>query len=329
MDKANFDIWEIIEKKLFGYLTEDETLFLSTWLNNSKENRRIFEIIENINYKAPESFHEIKKITFSKIHSTIQAEKANARKLKIRRYGIAASLAILLGFTGIHYFINKDAHIACIETKVPYGQRTKITLSDSTIVYLNSGSSLKYPAQFKNKSRAVTLQGEAYFEVKKSDKHQFIVQTESVNVRVFGTHFNVKSFPNEDLFETILIEGSVGIYAKPTTGNPQIVRLTPNQKATYNVKSGQMNVSNVEAKLMVSWKDGRFYFEKETLASITKSLERHFNVPIFIVSDELSHTEFAGLFDKNKTIYQILDIMKRHNKFNYKTLNDSIIIYAK
>lgn len=328
MAEGEQEIWEIIEQVLNGNSTEYTNRLLEDWMNSSNENRKAFEALKKIGFKYPSNFQEIKSNSFAKLQSRIIEEKTQ-RKLIIWRYSAVASIAILIACTFFGLFFYKSDSfnkVPIIETKIPFGQKSKITLPDGTIVLLNSGSYLKYPVQFTGGQRKLFLKGEAYFEVTKDAKHPFIVETDLINIKVFGTHFNVKSYPEDNLFETILVEGSVGIYKSMNDNEKDIVRLLPNQKATYNRRTNKIDLINANAELAVTWKEGNHYFENATLATITKELERSFNVPIVINSSELQNTAFFGLFDKKKSVYQILDGIAKYGNFSYKLRNDTIVI---
>lgn len=323
----NDKILEIIEKIQNNTLSEDEKIIYENWLNESEENRRLSGFLMQVEYKAPENEAEIKANAYKRVLSVVREEKI-VRRLKIWRYSAVASIALLITVSLFKFFSPSQNHRdeVYLETQVQYGQRTKVTLPDHTIVVLNAGSYLKYPPRFEGKTRKVTLKGEAYFEVAKDAEHPFIVETGSLDVKVYGTHFSIKSYPEEDIVETTLVEGSVGLF--DTKGSTEMVRLKPNQKALFNKQTNKLQLQTVNALLETSWKEGRYYFKKETLPVIARTLERSFNIPIRIATPELNNRVFAGLFDRNKTIYQIMDLITMHNDFTYRVKNDTIIIYS-
>lgn len=327
MNMDNDKIWEIIERVQNNTSSEDDRIIYENWLNESEENRRLSALLMRVEYKMPGNEAEIKTNAYKKIQSVVQEEK-NIRRLKIWRYSAVASIALLIAVSVFMFSNRTQSHTdeIFLETQVPYGQRTKITLADNTVVFLNAGSYLKYPPRFVGKTRKVTLIGEAYFEVAKNAEHPFIVEAGSLDIKVYGTHFSIKAYPEEDIVETTLVEGSVGLCGPD--GRAEMVRLKPNQKALFNRHTNKIQLQTVNAILETSWKDGRYYFKKETLPVIARKLERNFNIPIRIVSPGLNNRVYAGLFDKNKTIYQIMDLITRHNDFTYRLKNDTIVIYS-
>lgn len=324
MTEFNNDIWEIIASMLNGdQISPEDMDVFNNWLAADESNRKTFETIQNSRHPQKELDKAGKEKIYAKIETSIQADRG-IRRINYWAYSAVASIAILLTLTISHFTRDKLNAASFIEVNIPYGVKSKVSLPDKTEVYLNSGSSLKYPATFSGNKRLVYLKGEAYFNVNKNPDQPFIVKTESLSVKVFGTHFNVKAYPEEDFFETTLLEGSVGVYRKEIDN---ALKLIPNQKLTYNRLSNKAGIIIVDAELTASWKDGKYYFEKETLQSIACKLERNFNIPVRITSPDLNKELFSGLFDKSKTIYQILDIMKLYKSFNYRSKNDTISIY--
>lgn len=220
------------------------------------------------------------------------------------------------------------------EVSVLYGSRSKITLPDGSTVNLNSGSVLRYPAQFDNENRKVSIEGEAYFDVKKDPNHPFLVRTNGVTVRVLGTKFNVKSYPDEKTVETTLVTGKVELYANnlEINDNNRLMVLAPNQQAIFEVQKGKkdsiismVHNLNVDVNPIISWKDNRFMFRDEKFADLAQKLKRWYNVDIKINDQKLQNTPFSGVFEK-ETVEQSLNALKLAAPFKYKMDKNKIII---
>ncbi|NJK93666.1 MAG: FecR family protein [Bacteroidales bacterium] len=181
---------------------------------------------------------------------------------------------------------------------------------------MNSGSTLKYPINFKNNTREVTFEGEAYFEVAKNTEQPFIVNTGNLQIKVLGTKFNLRSFETEPTIETTLIEGSVAVYKKGTRENEEKNILEPNEMFAYEKNTGILLKQKIDVSLVTIWKDGKYFFYNETFSVIANKLQRSFNVKVKIESEDLKNEVFSGLFDKNRNIYQILDAMKKYRNFD-------------
>ncbi|MDO5977358.1 FecR family protein [Flavivirga spongiicola] len=210
---------------------------------------------------------------------------------------------------------------------VPYGKKIQIRLSDGSLIYLNSGSTLKYPVQFiKGLSREVFLNGEAYFNVAKNKNDAFIAYANDVVTEVYGTEFNISSYENDDNQDIVLVEGSVGVYNNNLKENSskQII-LIPNQKASLRKSSLQFTTETVDVKNHIAWIDGVLLFQKERFENIIRKLERHYNISIQNNNELLNDIRFTGSFDV-ETIDQVLRSFNGYKPFNYIIDNNKIII---
>jgi hypothetical protein len=210
---------------------------------------------------------------------------------------------------------------------IPRGGQFFLQLSDSTKVWLNSESQLKYPVTFVDgKTRQVELiYGEAYFEVSPSIKHKgarFKVKTQMQNVEVVGTEFNIKAYKNETNIYTTLVEGSVEI---SNTKMKQI--LAPNQQSNLNLKSNSIKITTVDVYSEISWKKGVFVFKGLSLKEISKVLSRWYDVDIEFADTALENVKFNGILNKNQNIENILTTIKTTNFIKaYEIKNNKIIL---
>lgn len=323
------EIWQIISTVLSGSGTEEEKARFNQWINKQEENKRIFEAFVNIGFKNDEPTDKIKNTVYLKVQKEIIAEKYQ-RKLRIFKLGNIASIAIILAIgASLIMKPNFSRESPNVEISCPTGTTSKLTLDDGTLVHLNSRSSLTYPVKFAGDTRKVTIKGEAYFEVAKNAKVPFIVESGDIRIKVFGTRFNVKNYETDTTVETSLVEGSVGVYMKSDVNFENKTLVKPNEQIVYNKQTRRLKLRKVDAELLAIWKDGKYYFDQETFSSIAIKLERRFNIKVKIKSDKLKKEFFTGLFDKSKSIYQILDAMKSYRDFNYTTIKDSIVITGK
>lgn len=235
---------------------------------------------------------------------------------------------------------------------VPYGSKSEIQLPDGSKVKLNSGSKLSYPSVFNPANRIVKLEGEGYFDVAKDPDKPFYVNTSNISIKVLGTVFNVKSYPEENIIETTLVSGAVEIYGSSAgPGNNQSVPLAalkPNEKATYIKDASKLQIDysaipvnqtsqSVQAairmektnpELITSWKDDILKFNNERFANIAVKLERWYNVKINVQYEKLNDERFTGQFDK-ETIEQALDYMTLTEPFGFRINKNVITIYNK
>lgn len=209
------------------------------------------------------------------------------------------------------------------ELKVPYGKNFELVLADGSHIYLNAGSTLRYPVQFLPEGpRNVYLQGEAFFDVASDKAHPFTVHTDRMNTQVYGTRFNVTSYRNEGNTYTVLEEGSVGVYP-PGADVPAPVKIVPGQRAV--MENGSIAVEEVRVEKYVAWTRGELYFKNDAFSLILKKLERHFNVTIASNYPELDEREFTATF-KGKTLEHILEAYQQYTPFRFSREGDTITI---
>ena len=207
------------------------------------------------------------------------------------------------------------------EIIVPYGKRTKLTLSDGTQVWVNSGSKLVYPATFIGSKRKVALVGEAYFDVAKDEEMPFIVNTENQKIRVTGTSFNVTAYPDETNENTVLVEGAVTIKMRNNRFAKQIP-LKPNQMA--QVENNACRVEKVDIEDHIAWIDGMFIFDNAAFEVVLKRISRYYDIDIesFVSSESLF---IKGKLDLKDNYENVLDALTVIAPVTYYESNNTIV----
>ncbi|MFH6956915.1 FecR family protein [Flavobacterium aquidurense] len=215
------------------------------------------------------------------------------------------------------------------QIKIPNGKTFNLTLSDGTHVYLNAGSTLRFPVNFiKGMKREVYLEGEAFFEVSKDKLHPFIVNANAINVKVLGTKFNVSSYAEDKEVSTVLVEGSVSLNndAKPN----EKTMLIPGYKGAWSKTSDKILLEKVDTSLYTNWMKGELVFKNVAFEAIIKKLERTYNVKIINHDEELNHTEINASFNKNiENINSVMNAISSVRGFNYQITEDKSIIITK
>ena len=211
---------------------------------------------------------------------------------------------------------------------VPYGKTFKLILSDSTTVYLNAGSSLKYPVKFINgQNRQVFLTGEGYFDVHKDKKHPFIVSNGTMDVRVLGTKFNISAYPEDKEINTVLVEGSVSLYNNETEYNTKTANiLKPNHQASWNRSNDKVTIKTVDTDIYTSWINGKLVIKKMPFKNIIQKLERHYKVTINNTYEQLDNQDFTAAFDI-ESIDDVLATFALETPFEYTKTENHIEIY--
>jgi transmembrane sensor len=365
----NERIWNLIAKKLSGEASSIE----------KKELETILRLDPDLHYSL-EALHEMWK------HQTepdpVQAEKAfqkhqdrmrsmgmemnmtetdtpieifpvsRRRFINWKTLSFAVSFFLLLTL-GIHFYGNRypatNTQKPVWEIVTPNGTKTNLLLPDGSSVWLNADSRLTYDSLYGNKIREVTLQGEAYFDVVKNPDKPFIIHAGKINIRVLGTVFNVKSYPDEKTIETSLIRGSIEV-SFPSLPAKKII-LNPNQKLVINTADIDSNTSKnqtVSSLPLISihhlnrigsdssiaetgWMQNRLYFNDMSFHDLLKNMERKYGVS-FHLKDPMTDTiHFTGSF-QNETVTEALDALRltaetTTAEFTYDMQGNQVFIY--
>lgn len=360
---------ESIISFLEGKLTQSQAGELMAWVKQSEGNMQYFMQIEEIwhasgllNKKQPDS-----KKGFSDIRKKIAERgirKFPVKEIRLSLPGllrIAASFLILatLGISGTLFF-NRDrgktASSAMVETSVPKGSKSLITLPDGSTVWLNSDTKFRYSVDFGKSDRNVFLEGEAYFKVAKNEKMVFQVNTSDISVKALGTAFNVKAYKEEETVETTLEEGKVTVdLINPSKGAKRAkpVLLMPKQTAVFKKQYGDVaivetqnepveadkpaaikkpdaipiEVINVDdIRLYTSWKDSRWVFKNEKLISLAPKLERRYDITITFVDKELEEYAFNGSL-LEESLEQVLAAIQLTSPIRYEINAKQVYLY--
>lgn len=271
-----------------------------------------------------EDIHEYESIDVKAAYQKVWKKATWKFRLKLSFMRYAAILALpflLLNFVlGYICIKNMSEPVLYSEISTPHGAITRHELSDKTIVWLNAGSKLRYPTQFKEASRNVELEGEAYFEVTADKEHPFYVTTTSgVKMYAYGTKFNVNAYNEEDFLETVLEEGQLNVIFPE---GQRTAVLKPSDKLYYNYRTGVMRKDKTSIYEKTAWKDGKLIFRDTPLKEILKRLARYYNVDISLENPRNKEYSYRATFT-GESLTQILDYLSRTVKMKW-TSNEPI-----
>lgn len=259
---------------------------------------------------------------------TEQVSKQPTKRVSLRYMAkktiqMAAMFAIALGLGYIASQMSFEDDVQMQTIYVPVGQHMQVALADGTKVWVNGNSTFSFPGRFSQKNRKVTLSGEAYFEVRKDEKRQFVVSTpHQSDIRVLGTKFNVKAYPNNECVATTLVEGRVNFEFYDKAQCKQSVAMKPGQKMVYNSSTNKVSIYTTSGEKELSWKDGKIIFAHTPLKEALAILAEKYDVE-FVVDKRVSHDDsFTGTF-ANMSLEQILNYIKASSKLRWKYLNNS------
>ncbi len=208
------------------------------------------------------------------------------------------------------------------ELEVPRGGEYKVRLADGTLVYLNSATRMKYPVKFDEKERKVYLSGEAYFEVAKDPERPFFVEMEGVEVRVYGTSFNVNTH-QEGNIQTVLVKGSIGVKVL-SSGMESMIR--PGQMAEFKQGNTKVDVKDVNVAVYTDWKDGIFRFENQRLEDILAVLSNWYDMNVFYQTVSVKELHFSGYMERYKDVSVILEAITLSTGVTFSVQGKTIIV---
>jgi ferric-dicitrate binding protein FerR (iron transport regulator) len=359
----------IIYNYLSHQATDGEKKILLEWIQESEDNRKLFLEYQKIfnltlNTSLRGKFSDRRVDSWERFNAKISLQEKKSPAISVNKafyyLRIAASVIIIfaLGSVAAYLLLSKsysNARLSNIthEIIVPRGGKTEMVLPDGTKVWLNAGSRFRYKGDYGLGNRNVYMEGEGYFSVVKNPQKPFIVNTEGLKIKAFGTSFNVKAYPDEDVVTTTLVEGAVKIVGKDVhiSLKPKQVVILQKEGSEFKKirendltsKAGNTNVSqakklevrdvkfnqnvqfesDVNTNIYTSWKDNLWIIESESLKDIAVILERKFNVSVRIDSPELNCFRFTGTFNK-ETLEQILNVIKLTAPIKYE-INKGIV----
>lgn len=279
-----------------------------------------------------------------------EAEQSSRPVRSIFRWMFAAATVVALALlTWLVFVPGKEKKLAATHspgntvTTKP-GSKSQITLPDGTQVWINADSKITYDQNFPGKFREVHLIGEAYFDVARDTTRPFIIHTRSIDVRVLGTSFNVRSYPNEKTTETALIHGTVEVtlHNKPekkfilkpneklVVNNEDTVAATGQHKAAaeplLTLTRVRFNKNDSSSSVETMWVRNKLAFENETFEKMAIEMERWYNVSFNIKNEQLKKLHFYGVFE-NKSLPEVLEALSYSSPFHYEIRDGKVTVW--
>lgn len=203
---------------------------------------------------------------------------------------------------------------------IPYGGENTLLLADGTKVRLNAASKLIYPEYFTGNQRVVFLDGEAYFDVARDDKHPFIVQTRLGEIQVMGTSFNVNIYPENEACYTTLVEGKVRV----TSPTHERIMLKPNEQAVVSDKA--LIKREVDVEEYVGWINGIYVFKNKPLKEIMETFERWYNIKVHYEDEALASIKYTGNVKRYESIVPFLEALQLTVDLRYQIKGREVYI---
>jgi len=257
------------------------------------------------------------KINLRKVDTEISEPKQENKIKWLNIFQKAAAILILpIIAINIFYFIqnHKPENNNWHEIATAQGVRHNLTLADGTKVWLNSGSTLRYPDNFDGNERLIELKGEAYFDIAKNKAKPFKVQTSDMVITALGTKFNVYAYTNDRLAQTTLLEGRVNVELNNKTKS---FILNPDEMAVYTKETNELTKTPTNANISIAWIKGKLIFKNMRLDEVVQRLSNQFNIDITLKDKELGKNTYTATFT-DENINQILDLLKLAAPIGYK-----------
>jgi len=367
---------DMISRYLSGNSNEEEQRTLLAWINESPANEKQLFILKDIydaaamtqlfeEAKTQENWELIQKRLTNRQPSI--SSKPTTSRPKFTHWMMVAvryAAVLLIGISGTaaaFYFFSREMHpqnqpVLTYHVTTDKGDKATVALPDGSLVKLNACSSLSYQSNYGKNDRNVDFTGEAFFDIQTNPDIPFTVKTYGLNINAYGTTFNVKAYPEDDMVETTLVNGKVSINNQH---DQPIITLEPNQVISIPkllVLSGQNNNQtamtlndqipvkvektdvpkntirkepvlrkNVKTEEYTSWKDDKWIIKSESLESLAKKIERRYDVSVLIEDEASKKYVFSGTL-RNYPLEQVLDIIRLNAPIQYSVKEKSVII---
>lgn len=205
--------------------------------------------------------------------------------------------------------------------KVPLGGEYTVLLPDSTRIYLNAGTTLRYPNKFIGKNREVFLSGEAYFDVYHDESRPFIVRAEQISIQVLGTSFNVNAYPAWKEVKTTLVEGKISV----KSGRDTII-MVPGTQVVYNKETRECVYTRVDVNNFISWKDGYYDFENLSLEELMFIFSNWYNLEIVYMNEQVKALKFGGRLQRYDDVSSLLRQLEYTQDVHFKLDGNKLIV---
>lgn len=247
-----------------------------------------------------------------------------------RKFLVAAAAIVAILGAGMLWLMqpqHKQTVISMVVMHTSIGEMKEIILPDSSRVWLNAMSTLRYPQQFSGDKREVSLEGEAFFDIGKDEQRQFVVHAGNTSTAVLGTAFNIAAYePDADIIVSVM-RGKVQVADAALTSGI----LTPGHQIHYKPATKEMLQETIAITDKASWVEGKLVFDEMPMAQITAALARWYHVTFEFDNEQLKYCRYTATFDKAMSLPELLDLFSQINNITYKINQDGtkVMLYGK
>jgi len=312
---------ELLVRYTNGAATPEERAQVETWFGAMRLPQSDWENM------PPEQQQRYMKDLYGDIRQAIRLPKAQVITLAARRkWRMPAAAAAVLAVTAAAFLWWPATQKQPVLTvmNAPAGHLHYLRLPDSSKVWVNAGSQLRYPVTFSGKTRAVYLSGEAYFDVRHEAAHPFIIHTGKVVTTVLGTAFNIKEDPVTHQVTVTVKRGKVSV----TADHKKTVVLLPDQQVNMYSHGGTPIVKTVNTANVIAWHGGDMRFDDSTFGEAVQTLEQHYGVVIKFSNDKLPHCRFNGTASADEPLDQVLKVLCAFNNSTFTEQKDGSVLIS-
>jgi len=317
--------YDLIARYLFGECTSAESRALDQWRGSSEENEKAFRDLSKTFAASgvkPDEMKGVKADALKGISRKLSTEKPKNHNWLYAFYGAAVAAAICLGV----YFAfstpesgNESREV--VVSTLP-GQKSQISLPDGTKVWLNSGTTIAYSSDYNLHNRKVILkEGEAFFDVAKSEKNQFILDANGLGVRVWGTKFDVSRYAADGEYSVVLQSGHIDVLdANLST----VSEMLPGQKYTIDIASGNSDLSSCDVTDEGLWRFGELKISRENLTQVAGKMEKWYGVRISLQGNRSDNLYWMSI--KTESLREMLDLINKIPPIRYTIKGSNVTI---
>lgn len=313
----------LIGKYVTSRETPDESEELHAWFDESIDNKELFNSIKDDKAIAS-AIEEFETHNKEQAWSRYQEKLAYLSFRKILfRWRVAAVFFFLISCAGILGLVSKEwkTYFSTEEmyTTISTGNRqnSKVTLPDSSVVWINSGTTLSYNTNFAAHNRHIKLVGQAFFQIARNEKMPLTVSCNDLIVKVLGTKFDVCAYPNEKKIDVVLESGKVELLN--STDKSLAYTMSPGEDAEYNIEKKKFLIRNVDSHTYSSWKDGFLIFKDDPMDKVIQKLERWYDIDIEVKDEKINKLIFNATI-VNESVEDIFKLIRFTCSVNYKII---------
>lgn len=328
--------WELLAKSLYDVnqdtAAENQPPVSAGTLSAEKEKDQVLDIAQKVDlyfdltkYPADRAWKKVE----TRIKNQVLPKRLFMRSLlsnPLFRIAAAVLFAVLLGISGYEFIQRPSATAELLEISATKQVLNTFMLPDGTLVSLNTDTKINYPRKFGPKTREVTIEGEAFFEVKPNKNKPFIIHAGKAQIKVIGTSFNVSAYPDTQSVEVIVETGKVQVLNKTAETNELI--LIPGDKGTLVNSSNSLLKTTNQDPNFLAWKTRNLTFKATSLDEVIANLEKVYKVKIRLADPGLNELLLTARFD-NYSLDFILKVIESTFRIEAKTIDGQYILKAR